>query len=246
MPDRRKHRGQHPDDWRLFAPEVHGALRTAAKEYAWLLTHGYAPDSTLKLVGDQHGLTARQRQAVRRSTCSDQARQARAAKALALREVRGRAIAIDGYNLLITVESALSGGFIFIGQDGCWRDLSGIHGTYRQVEETVAAIQTIAEFLDPLQISHIDWYLDRPVSNSGRLKALMENVLAANKTGAETSWNVELLDSPDKTLASYPGPIATCDSAILDRCSQWVNLAAEIIAARVPDALKVDLRTGLT
>ena len=245
MPDRRRHRGQHPDDGRLFAPAVHGVLRTAAKEYAWLLTRGYAPNSTLKLVGDQHGLSARQRQALRRSACSDQARKARAAKAVTLGEVGGRAIAIDGYNLLITVESALSGGFIFIGQDGCYRDLAGIHGTYRHVEETVPAIQTITEFLDQLQISHIDWYLDRPVSNSGRLKALMGDVLAAKKphARAQTNWNIELLDSPDKTLTSYPGPIATCDSAILDRCSQWVNLAAEIIAARLPNALKVDLRT---
>ena len=29
----------------------------------------------------------------------------------------------------------MSGAFIFRGRDGCLRDLAGIHGTYRKVEE---------------------------------------------------------------------------------------------------------------
>jgi hypothetical protein len=42
-------------------------------------------------------------------------------------------ILIDGFNLLITIESALSGGYIFIGVDGGFRDLSSIHWSYKRV-----------------------------------------------------------------------------------------------------------------
>ena len=73
MPDKRTHRGKHPADDRLFAEDRLDSLRTATAEYSWLLTRGYAHESALKLVGDRHDLTARQRVAVMRSACSDQA-----------------------------------------------------------------------------------------------------------------------------------------------------------------------------
>jgi hypothetical protein len=244
MPDRRKHRGQHPEDALLFAPEVHDTLRTAGGEYAWLLTRGYAVESALKLVGDRHNLAARQRMVIRRAACSDQALVGRASSKTSVSQTRGQRIGIDGYNLLITIEAALSGGVIFICRDGCYRDLASVHGTYRKVEETVPAVALIAEFLTSLGVSAVDWYLDRPVSNSGRLRALMDDVVVSRTPpeGGQGSWNIELADHPDAVLAGYPGPIATSDSAVLDRCRCWINLAAKIIDTRVPEATKVDLR----
>ena len=124
MPDKRRHRGRHPADDQLFAkPQLEG-LRRAVADYSWLLTRGYATDSALKLVGDRHVLMARQRMAVRRSACADSSLQRRAAKMTPIKEAAGNAIGIDGYNLLITVESALSGGMVLIGRDGCYRDLA--------------------------------------------------------------------------------------------------------------------------
>ena len=244
MPDRRRHRGSHPQDEQLFAKCHHMALRSAAHDYSWLLTRRYADKSALKLVGDRHGLTARQRTALMRAACSDQARNDRTARMTTAAACRGQSIGIDGFNLLITIESALSGALILIGLDGCYRDLASIHGTYRKVQETTLAVEVIADYLGAFDISRIDWYLDRPVSNSGRLKALMADTLEAGQSGSASStvWNIELVDSPDAVLADYEHPIATADSAILDRCGPWLNLAAEIIDARVPHAWKFDFR----
>jgi len=244
MPDKRTHRGKHPTDERLFAVGRLDALRTAVAEYSWLLTHGYAHDSALKLVGDRHDLTARQRTAVMRSSCSDQALHRRRQTRTTLADAAGARLGIDGYNLLITIESALSGGLILVGRDGCYRDLASIHGTYRKVTETIPAVELIADYLAKRDLAHIDWYLDRPVSNSGRLKALMADLLEqrGQHPGGRTRWNLELPDSPDAVLADYTGPIATSDSAVLDRCTNWINLAAEIVDALIPSAWKVDLR----
>ncbi len=244
MPDTRKHRGKHPDDERLFAPKAHDSLRTAVAEYSWLLSRGYAQPSALKLVGDRHNLTERQRTAVWRSACSDQALQRRLDNRTILAEIEDRPLGIDGYNLLITVESALSGGLILVGRDGCCRDLASIHGTYRKVEETVPAVELIADYLSGFGLRHIDWYLDSPVSNSGRLKVLMAEVLEERGlvTPGGTTWNIELVPSPDAVLAGYNGVIASTDSVVLDRCLVWTNLAADIIAARIPHAWKIDLR----
>ena len=35
--------------------------------------------------------------------------------------------------------------------------------------------------------------------------------------------------------------VATADSAILDRCREWVNLARVLVESRIPDAWIVDL-----
>ena len=244
MPDRRRHRGQHPEDARLFAESQHASLRMAVSEYSWLLTRQYAEDSALKLVGDHYGLTVRQRQAVMRSACPDPALGQRREKCITREDCRGRPLAIDGYNLLITVESALSSGLILIGRDCCYRDLASIHGTYRKVEETIPAVELIADYLAGFEIARIDWFLDRPVSNSGRLKVVMAETLErrAGGTAARPPWNIELVDSPDAVLSACPDPIVSSDSVILDRCAAWLNLAAEIIDARIPDAWIVDLR----
>jgi len=243
MPDRRTHRGRHPEDDRLFAEAALAGLRTAVAEYSWLLSRGYAADSALKLVGDRHELTARQRSAVMRCACPDQARADRRQRCVTWEQARGRPVGVDGYNLLITVESALSGGLILVSRDGCCRDLASIHGTYRRVTETIPAVTLIADFLAPLGLARVDWYLDRPVSNSGRLKALIAELLEARAERGigDPPWNLELVNSPDAVLAGCSDPIITSDSAVLDRCGPWLNGAAGMVTAAVPSAWKIDL-----
>lgn len=239
MPDKRKHRGAHPDDAVLFAESALPAIRAAVEQHSWLLTRDYAGDSALKLVGDHHQLAVRQRLAVMRSACSDQSLTRRSAARAPAGALRGKPLAIDGYNLLITVESALAGGLVLIGRDGAYRDLASIHGTYRKVEETVPALQLVIGAVAELDPSHVDWYLDRPVSNSGRLKALIEELLPS---AATCPWNVELADSPDKLLATYSGMIASSDSAVLDQAAQWFGLAEQVITRHAPSVWLIDLR----
>src|SRR5262245_44400080 len=97
MPDRRQHRGAHPRDPELFAAGNLPALREAAADYAWLLTRGYAVDSALTLVGNRHALTARQRTAVSRVTCSDAAAARRLARKLAPEDAQGKHLGVDGF-----------------------------------------------------------------------------------------------------------------------------------------------------
>lgn len=240
MPDKRKHRGPRPQDAELFAASALPALRTALAEYSWLLTRGYAVNSALKLVGDRHGLTARQRLAVMRSSCSDQSLRRRLANCVPTSELRGRPLAIDGYNLLITVESALARGIVLIGRDGAYRDLAGIHGTYRKVEETIPALQLVFRAVTDLAPARVAWYLDRPVSNSGRLKKLMEELL---ETATDHClWTVELVASPDKALAVYSGIVASSDSAVLEQVGEWFGLARHVVSQLAPSAWLIDLR----
>jgi hypothetical protein len=217
-----RHRGPHPADDHLFAPQWVPVLRRATAELSWLLTRGYPPSATLKLVGDRYALTERQRWAVGRAACPDAQRTGRAAKQLLPSGLGGRPVSIDGFNLLITLETALSGGVVLRGRDGALRDLSSIHGTYRAVQETDRAIQLAATALLALRPGPVRWLLDQPVSNSGRLAARLRELGPA----LGLPWTAEVVMNPDRELAETTDVVVTSDSVVLDRAGAWLNLAA--------------------
>lgn len=237
MPDRRKHRGPHPEDHTIFGAEALPDLREAVADLSWLHTRGYAAASAAKLVGDRRQLVERQRTAVQRCACSDQHLEGRRQRQVDEATVAGQTVWLDGFNVLTTVESALAGAFVFRGRDGCCRDMAGIHGHYKRVEETLPAIKLIGRTLGRLQTSAVVWYLDKPVSNSGRLAQWIRTVAAEHSW----PWEVELVPDPDPVLARAAEIIASADSAVLDAGPRWLNLVSHILHDHVPEARIVDL-----
>ena len=236
MPDKRIHRGPHPSDAKLFAPSAVADLQSALADFSLLLTKGYADKSALKLVGDRFSLTERQRLAVMRSACSDQHLIGRRQRRVELGNLRGQRLAVDGYNLLITIEAAMSGAVLFKGRDGCIRDLASIHGTYRKVTETIPAVQLIGKFLEDGGIAGALWLLDSPVSNSGRLKTLIGELARKNNW----DWEIRLTISPDAELIKTDVVAVSSDSVVLDNCKSWVNLASDIIKENLAPIRVID------
>ena len=236
-PSKQHHRGPHPEDAELFRDRALPALREAVADLSWLYTHRYAEKSALKLVGDHYQFDVRQRKALQRAACSDQSLAQRRQHEISPRKLAGIPITVDGYNLLITIESALAGGVLIRGRDGCIRDMASMHGSYRKVTETLPAIRCIGETMKALGVAHVQWYFDAPVSNSGRLRALLHEEAEAHGW----AWDIELLANPDKRLAATGTVVITADSWILDRAARWTNLAAHIIRTLDPPPRILDL-----
>ncbi|MCP4261950.1 MAG: DUF434 domain-containing protein [Planctomycetes bacterium] len=237
MPDKRTHRGPHPTDEKLFAESEISNLISAVADFSLLLTKSYAQKSALKLVGDRFSLTERQRIAVMRCACSDEQLASRSQSRIVLENLRNKPIAIDGYNVLITIEAAMSDGIILKGRDGCFRDLASVHGTYRKVIETIPAVELIGQFLRETGAGKALWLLDKPVSNSGRLKTLIGELARKNNW----NWGVELLLSPDAELKKTDLIVASSDSVVLDGCGCWINLVVGIIKNKLSSAKVIDL-----
>jgi hypothetical protein len=237
LPDQRKHRGAHPEDNQLFAQENWPRLREATRDLSWLLSRGYASASSLKIVGDRYLLDARQRIAIARCACDDAAVSRRRRHQVPAADLEGQELWIDGYNVLTSIESALSGGVILCARDGCFRDMASMHGTYRTVEETIPAIRILGELAAEWNVGGCHWLLDQPVSNSGRLKTLFRKV--AEEHG--WNWEAELTPAPDRVLCQSDQTIATADSHILDCAQRWFNMARIAIESRIDGAWIVDL-----
>lgn len=243
MPDKRKNRGPHPEDASLFGDEAVARLQSAADDLGWLLSRDYARESALKLVGDRYELTSRQRTAVQRSTCSEQRARHRRDFEAAVSAMQDAEVWIDGYNVLLTIEAALSDAVLLLGRDGALRDMASMHGNYRTVDQTRPALTLLGEALAEFSARTAHWYLDQPVSNSGRLKSLMAEVAEEHAW----PWDIQLHPDPDRALLalnSKDGLIVTADSGILDRLcefpperqTRWVNLARHVVENRVPEA----------
>jgi hypothetical protein len=189
----------------------------------------------LKVVGDRYELEARQRVAVARCACSDD--QQRQIRDRQVSEIRERELWIDAFNVLTSIEAALSGGVILVARDGCYRDMASMHGTYRTVEETLPAVGLLGELLSLHGPLLCRWFLDQPVSNSGRLKSILRQIALDHSW----NWHVEVVPDPDPVLLGASEIVATADSQILNGARLWFNLARLAIGERVPDAWIVDL-----
>ncbi len=242
MPSKQQHRGRHPEDAALFSDRWLPRLRAGVADLSYLYSRGYAERAALKLVGDHYQFDLRQRSALQRAGCADEARDRRNARRVEISALSGATLAIDGYNLLITIESALSGGVLIRGRDGCIRDLASLHGSYRKVEETVPALRRIGAALEALSPARVRWYFDAPVSNSGRLRSLLCEEAARNAW----AWEVELLPNPDHLLKACGDIVVTSDSGILDYAQRWTNLAAHLVAAIEPPPFVLDFEDPAT
>lgn len=237
MAQRQQNRGPHPTDHQLFAQQQWDALQRATADMSWLLSRGYAPPSTLKLVGDRFNLVARQRTAVMRAVCSDQAAAARSQKAIAPADLAGRDLEIDAFNLLITLEAALSGGVILLARDGTYRDIASIHGSYHRVNQTRQAIELVGHYLQQQFAGRVLWRLDRPVSNSGRLSELIRDHAERH----QLDWLTVLDDDPDPVLGAKYELVVSADAVVLDRVNAWANLARWIVDQEIADAWRVPM-----
>ena len=232
-----RHRSAHPDDQVLFNGQQLLRLQKAVYELCWLFNHGYARHSAITLVGDHHQLGKRQRMAIGRAACSDNRKNARNSKCLKLQEINNRHLIIDGFNLIITLESAIAGAVLLQCHDGCIRDIASVHGTYRQVQETKSIIAMIGRTLAVYQPASVQWLFDRPVSNSGRLTQLIRTTAEAHGW----NWRADLHDNPDQAISASNKIAITSDSVILDAVEHWLNLTAYMLDHDFHNAWLIDL-----
>jgi len=229
----RKHRGLAPEDQIFFDPERVALLRKAVFDLSWLLSRGYAPKASMLLVGNHYQLTERERLAVVHAASDGKRRN----KAETAESIQGKSLCIDGFNLLITLESALGGGIVLRGVDGCYRDIANIHGSYTLRHETEKAVELTGISIKELQVKDALWLFDRPVSNSGRLAQLVNDT--AEKLGAP--MHAETADQVDSKVKTCSRVAVTADSAILSSGVAWFDLAAWLIEHKIPDARIIDL-----
>ena len=206
-----------------FGSKWTDVLNKAGYELFYLLNQGYDIKSSITFIGNHYMLSKRQRLALARIVSTKE--QLKGRKVKELESIKGvNRVSIDGFNTIITLEVALSRSLLIEGMDGNIRDMAGLRGTYHVIDKTEGAIKLILDRLEQLHVAEVIFYLDRPVSNSGRLKELILEI--SNNYKIET--DVEVINDVDRVLEKLEGVI-TSDAIIIDKCVSWFNLNKGII-----------------
>ncbi len=228
-------RGYVPEDERNFSAEALEVMKTASRQIFFLLNEGYDLKQATVFVGNHFLLSERQRLAIMRSLASRGQLSERKQKEISLMQLKDGEVWIDGFNTIITLEVMLCGSPLFIGMDGTVRDLAALRGTYRLIPETAEAAEMMLTILQEAGVQKIYILLDEPVSNSGRLKALIAEIVEA---GHFPETDIRVIADVDRVLYEKERVITT-DSVILDHCISWVNLIAECFRREGRSGLQV-------
>lgn len=227
-------RGYVPDDERNFSPESIEKLRVASRHVLYLINEGYDLKQASTFVGNHFLLSERQRLAVMRSLATAEQLAMRKAKLLTAAEAAGRDVWIDGFNTVITLEVLKCDSILFSCMDGTVRDLASLRGTYRIIPETEDAVRLLFDSLEEMEIHSATVLLDQPVSNSGRLKALIAELAVEYPFALD----IQIQKDVDRELYEKENVISS-DSIILDRCLSWINLAALCMERQNRQGLRV-------
>jgi hypothetical protein len=230
-------RGYVPEDEKQFTGKQLELLQKAADEVQFLLDRGYDVKPVTTFVGNHYLFSERQRLALARSVSAKEYIQKRVNKEL-LQTERGNlpeTVHIDGFNTVITLEVALSGSPVFYCRDGALRDLAGLRGTYRVIDKTQTAIELLLRQLKLLHISEAVFYLDAPVSNSGRLSGLIRQCAKRYSISVQT----QIIPDVDRVLEQMEGVISG-DAIILNCCKSWLNVLPTI-AEQIESVWKIQL-----
>lgn len=212
--------------------EISPDLWEAADDFRFLLNRGYPRDASLTLVGNRYNLDSDHRHLLRRGVFASSVVEKRKSKKVFLEEIRGKAMAIDGYNCLITLESALKTKAILLADDAFIRDISGVSGTYRESPKTTQALDLIIDLLIAAAPAEVLFLLDAPISASGKLAARIRGLMAEHGL----SGDAQAVKVPEQKMVGYKGIVVTSDTALIDQSEQVFDLAGHLITQhlRIP------------
>ncbi len=185
----------------------------AVKDYLYLLENQYPQKAVLKIIGDRYALNGTQRTILYRGITTKNNSLNRKQKLAGIAEVLGSILHIDTYNVLITIGNYLNGNILYISTDYLLRDASEIHGKAFRKNLIDRALDLIFNYFKIINVSGVRFYIDRPVSNSGKLNCKINELIQKNGLSGES----KTVDSPDYVLKKQSkGYCCTSDSAIID------------------------------
>ncbi|MBP2031001.1 hypothetical protein J2755_001949 [Methanohalophilus levihalophilus] len=216
-------------------------LAIAANDFRYLLNKGYPRAGALKFVSDHYRLYSKQRHILNRTVIIPDIVETRKAKKIECDQISGKHLAIDGYNVLIAIETAIEGYKLWISDDGYVRDTRGKFNNFKMTDSTILAIDELIGIISHHMPSKTTILLDRPMSNSGNLAALLREKMEKHEISGEALTS-EHVDYDLKNMQA--DIIATSDGIIIDNVRKVVDIPACFTKSRNVHLNKIPATSG--
>lgn len=200
-------------------------LEHAVLDLRYLLDRGYPRDRAVSFVGDRYRLTKKFRNLLYRCVFSSSKAVEHRRGMLEARELEAKRLCIDGYNVLITVESGIGNREVILCDDGFIRDITGVYGKYRMSTLTEKAIKLIVEALAELRIESAAIFFDSAVSFSGELSRLFGE--RAKEMGV--ALEAKTVRKGDLGVKECDGVACSSDRGIISGARELFDLAGYVL-----------------
>lgn len=209
--------------------ELNTNFRSAVRDLIYMLERGYPKPPSIDLVGNRYSLNHVERMLLFRGVFDEKTCGKRRKKCVESNAVSASLLLIDGFNVLLTVESYLKGLLVFRSLDGFVRDVSEVYKSYRESKTTVHATDFLVWFIKK-RSGKTALYFDATTAASSQCASLIakraEKTASCLDISIAKSVDHELLERSRSTSGVV---VATSDTEILDRADTAIDIPHCII-----------------
>lgn len=199
-------------------PALKEKLLKPARDIRSILRWGYPKFATIRFVADHSQLSAEERYILTRVIMPPDKVVSRVRKKMACSGIRDRDLLLDGYNVLLSVDSLLKNEPMWFCDDGYIRDTRYYFSKAKQAEDIGEALDLVLEFFSEAHPKSVTFLLDAQISRSGELAGFIRRKLEEQGIpgDAHTSKTADFDlktegEKPEKQLV-----VASSDGIVID------------------------------
>lgn len=204
--------------------EFSSEVKAAIIDLRYLLDRGYSRETALNFVSNHYCFSLAERHLLARCVFSKDESMFNRAKKVAKSQVLGKKLGIDGYNVLITVESILEGRLVARCDDCFIRDVSAVFGKYKISSLTSSAVDLIIKTIVEAKPTEVFFLFDKQVSRSGELAGKIRDKLRVSSLKGDA----RAVQKVDLELRKFE-VVASSDRAVIRRAKSVWDIPAEIL-----------------
>ncbi|AKB22308.1 DUF434 domain-containing protein [Methanosarcina sp. WH1] len=209
-------------------PDLKEKLLKPARDIRSILRWGYPKFATIRFVADHSQLSVEERHILTRVIMPPDKIVSRVRKKIACNGIRDRNLLLDGYNVLLSVDSLLKNEPMWFCDDGYIRDTRYYFSKARQAEDIEEALDSVLEFISEACPKSVTFLLDVQISRSGELAGFIRRKLKEHEISGEARTS-KTTDFDLKTEGGNPKNnlvVATSDGIVIDSVLQVLDIPA--------------------
>jgi len=208
-------------------------LKKAIIDLRFLLGRGYNREGSVAFVGDKYQLNKKERLILYRAVYDSKNANQHATKKMAAKAISGKKVAVDGYNVILTIETMLKNEKLILCDDSFVRDVSAVHGKHKPTDTTEKALGILINFLEEFKPQEVVFFYDSQVSLSGETASLTRRMLKEGRLNGDA----KAVKKADTEALKYGEIVSSSDAVIIEKSEKIVDLAGELLRTLSPEKI---------
>jgi hypothetical protein len=216
-------------------------LLKPARDIRSLLRWGYPKFASIRFVADHFQLSVEERHILTRVIMPPDRVISRIKKKVECSEIKGRKLLLDGYNVLLSVDSFLKNKPMWFCDDGYIRDTSYYFSKVKQAQDIEEALDSVLEFLSENHPESTTFLLDAQISKSGELAGFIRRKMGECGISGEarTSKTVDFELKREGGDSKKNIIVATSDGIVIDSVLEVLDIPACLMEEKGIEPIKL-------